>query len=80
MRARVIGPSANGCLRVTVQGPDDRSTEVDVPVERILSGLRMPNCEFVAVMRYGEFKRVESNGEAWLEVQRQIRAVAHITC
>jgi hypothetical protein len=75
MRARVIGPTGKGLLRVTVHGPGETATDLDVPIEQIPSECRMPNSEFVAVMRYGEFRRVESAGRAWLEIQRQIRAV-----
>lgn len=75
MQARVIGPGARGQLKVAVHGPGGATKDIDVPIERIPSELRMPNCEFVAVVHLGEFSRVESAGKAWLEVQRQIRAV-----
>lgn len=75
MQARVIGPSAQGHLKVAIQGAGHDTRDMDVPIERIPSQLRIPNCGFVAVVQLGEFKRVESAGEHWLEVQRQIRAV-----
>ena len=75
MRARVIGPTGKGLLRVTVCGPDDTGKDLDVPIEQIPSQCRMPNSEFVAVMRYGDFRGVDSAGKVWLEIQRQIRAV-----
>jgi len=75
MQARVIGPGAHGHLKVAVQGPSDSTQDLDVLIERIPSEFRMPNCGFVAVVHWGEFIRVEPAGKAWLEVQRQIRAV-----
>jgi hypothetical protein len=75
MQARVIGPGAHGSLKIRVEGAGDTSRDLDVPIERIPSQLRMPNSEFVAVVHLGEFRRVEPEGKAWLEVQRQIRAV-----
>ena len=75
MRARVIGPGTHGSLRVAVQRPDGGEHELSAAVERIPEHLRMPNCQFVAVLHSGELKNVDSAGEAWLEVQNQIRAV-----
>jgi hypothetical protein len=59
MQARVIGPGAHGHLTVAVQGPGDTTKDLDVPIERIPLEFRMPNCEFVAVVHFGEFRRFE---------------------
>ena len=77
VRARVITPGAPGFLRVELVGdpPAGGTTVVDVRASTLSPTLRIPNAEFVAVVRGRDVLRVETAGAAWLEIQDRIRAV-----
>ena len=74
LEAVVVGPGAPGWLKVMF-GRDSAKYVVDVPAERIPSSLRLPNSHFVAVVAGRAFVRVETAGQAWIEIQDQIRCV-----
>lgn len=74
LEAVVIGPGVPGMLKIRL-GRHDGTFVMDVRAEDIPPPLRMPNASFVAVVAGRHFVRVEPLGEAWLEIQDQIRAV-----
>jgi len=74
LEAVIIGPGGPGMLKVSF-GRDDGAFVTDVPAEKLPPPLRIPNSRFVAVVAGRDFVRVEPFGEAWLEIQDQIRAV-----
>ena len=59
-------------------GRDGSELEIDVPMERIPSSLRLPNSRFVAVVVGCDFLRVEFAGKEWMEIQDQIRTVLNV--
>jgi hypothetical protein len=74
IEAVVLGPGPAGFLKV-VFGRDSQQFVADVPAGRLPASLRLPNSEFVAVVDGRELVRVESEGQAWLEIQHRIRTV-----
>ena len=74
VEAKVIGPGANGLLKVSV-GRNQGQFIADVPADRLPESLRLPNSQFVAVIEGRDLIRVESSGNIWLEIQDEIRAV-----
>ena len=74
LEAKVIGPGASGLLKVSI-GRGRGQFVADVPVTRLPDSLRSPNSQFVAVVVGRELVRVEQAGDAWLEIQQQIRSV-----
>ena len=72
--AVVIGPGVPGMLKIRF-GRRDAAFVTDVRAENIPLALRIPNSRFVAVVAGRDFVRVEPLGEAWIEIQDQIRAV-----
>jgi hypothetical protein len=74
LEAVVIGPGKPGFLKVTL-GRGQGQFVVDVPVETLQPSLRLPNSQFVAVVKGREVVRVELDGRAWLTIQDEIRSV-----
>ncbi len=70
----MIGPGKPGFLRVTL-GRGQGQFVVDVPFETLQPSLRLPNSQFVAVVKGREVVRVEPAGRAWLTIQDEIRSV-----
>jgi hypothetical protein len=74
-RITIIGPGARGLVRASYQvGPDD-AVVIDVPSEDLPPNLRLPNATFVALIVGRDLAGVETDGEAWLEIQDRIRDV-----
>ena len=74
LEAVVLGPSRPGQVKVTL-GRGQKQFVADVPVEFLHPSLRMPNSEFVAVVKGRELVRVEPAGHVWLTIQNHIRNV-----
>jgi hypothetical protein len=74
LEAVVIGPGKPGFLKVTL-GRGQGQFVVDVPFEALQPSLRLPNSQFVAVVKGRELVRVEAAGRAWLTIQDEIRSV-----
>ena len=74
LEAVVIGPGVPGMVKIRF-GREDGAFVTDVRAADVPPPLRMPNSRFVAVIAGRDFVRVEPFGEAWIEVQNQIRAV-----
>src|SRR5690348_3659793 len=74
LEAVVVGPGKPGFLKVTL-GRGQGQFVVDVPVETLQPSLRLPNSQFVAVVKGREVVRVEPDGRAWLTIQDEIRSV-----
>jgi len=64
LEAVVLGPGRPGQLRVAL-GRDQRQFVADVPIELLQPSLRMPNSEFVAVVKGRDLVRIE--GAAFVE-------------
>jgi len=74
LEAVVLGPGRPGQVKVTL-GHGDQQFVADVPVELLHPSLRMPNSEFVAVVKGRDLVRVEPAGRVWLTIQNQMRDV-----
>ena len=74
LEAVVLGPGRPGQVKVAL-GRGQRQFVADAPFELLQPSLRMPNSEFVAVVKGRELVRVEPAGRIWLTIQDQIRAV-----
>jgi hypothetical protein len=74
LEAEVIGPGTPGKLRLTL-GRGGNQFVSEVPAELLQPALRMPNSQFVAVVRGRDFVRTEPAGRIWLTIQDQIRIV-----
>jgi len=74
LEAEVIGPGMPGKLRVRL-GLGESQFSAEVPAELLLPSLRVPNSQFVAVVRGRNFVRIEPAGRLWLTIQNQIRSV-----
>jgi hypothetical protein len=74
LEAVVLGPGLPGQVKVTL-GRGQQQFVADVPVELLDPSLRLPNSEFVAVVKGRDLVRVESAGNAWLIIQNQMRDV-----
>jgi len=74
LEAVVLGPGRPGRVKVAL-GRGPHQFVADVPFELLQPSLRMPNSEFVAVVKGREFVRIEPAGRVWLTIQDQIRAV-----
>jgi hypothetical protein len=74
LEAVVLGPGRSGQLKVAL-GRGQNQFVADVPFDLLLPSLRMPNSEFVAVVKGRELIRIETAGRIWLTIQDQIRAV-----
>ena len=74
LEAVVIGPGVPGMVKIRF-GREDGAFVTDVRAADVPPPLRMPNSRFVAVIAGRDFVRVEPFGEAWIEIQNQIRAV-----
>ena len=74
LEAEVIGPGTPGKLRVRL-GLGESQFSAEVPAELLLPSLRVPNSQFVAVVRGRNFVRIEPAGRLWLTIQNQIRSV-----
>ena len=70
LEGKVIGPGAPGTIRVRL-GP----RETVVPLDVIPPELRVPNSQFVAVMRGGSMLRVEPESVKWKQIMERIRTV-----
>ena len=64
LEAVVLGPGRPGQLRVAL-GRDQRQFVADVPIELLQPSLRMPNSEFVAVVKGRDLVRID--GAAFVE-------------
>jgi hypothetical protein len=74
LEAVVLGPGTPGQVRVSL-GRGEHQFVAEVPSEMLQPSLRMPNSEFVAVVKGRELVRVEPAGRIWLTIQDQIRDV-----
>jgi len=74
LEAVVLGPGRPGQLKVGL-GRGKHQFVADVPFELLQPSLRMPNSEFVAVVKGRELVRAEPAGRVWLVIQDRIRAV-----
>jgi hypothetical protein len=74
LEASVLGPGRPGQVKVTL-GRGPQQFVADVPVELLPSSLRLPNSEFVAVVKGRDVVSVEPAGRAWLTIQNQMRDV-----
>lgn len=74
LEAVVLGPGLPGQVKVTL-GRGQQQFVADVPVELLDPTLRLPNSEFVAVLRGRVVVRVEPAGRTWLAIQNQMRNV-----
>jgi hypothetical protein len=61
-------------VKVTL-GHGQQQFVADVSVELLGASLRMPNSEFVAVVKGRDVVRVEPAGRVWLTIQNQMRKV-----
>lgn len=78
LEAVVVGPGAPGFLKIAF-GRDHHRFVADVPADTLPPSLRLPNSHFVGVVEGRDLIRIESAGEAWLEIQDRIRAVLNAT-
>jgi len=74
LEAVVLGPGRPGQVKVTL-GRGQQQFVADVPVELLGPSQRLPNSEFVAVVKGRDLVRVEPAGRVWLTIQNQIRPV-----
>jgi hypothetical protein len=74
LEAVVLGPGRPGQVKVAL-GRGQHQFVADVPFQLLQPSLRMPNSEFVAVVKGRELVRIEPAGRVWLAIQDQIRAV-----
>lgn len=74
LEAAVLGPGKPGFVKVAL-GRGEHGFVADVAIELLEPPLRMPNSEFVAVVKGRELVRTEPAGSVWLTIQDQIRAV-----
>ncbi len=74
LEATVLGPGQPGYVKVTL-GCGQQQFVADVAVELLPSSLRMPNSDFVAIVKGRDVVRVEPAGRAWLNIRKQIRDV-----
>ena len=74
LEAVVLGPGQPGKLKVTF-GRGQQQFVADVPVALLDPSLRVPNSEFVAVVKVRDLVRIEPAGRIWLSIQNQIRNV-----
>jgi hypothetical protein len=74
LEATVLGPGRPGQMKVTLGHGQERFV-ADVPVELLPSSLRMPNSEFVALVKGRDVVSVEPDGQAWLTIQNQMRDI-----
>jgi len=70
----VLGPGGPGQVKVALGRGQDQFV-ADVPVELLQRSVRIPNSEFVAVVKGRELVRNEPAGRVWLVIQDQLRAV-----
>jgi hypothetical protein len=74
IQATVLGPGPPGHLKVTLgRGKGEFVSEVSADL--LPASLRMPNSQFVAVVKGRELLRVETEGRPWLVIQDRIRTV-----
>ncbi len=74
-RVTIIGPGARGFVRASDRLEPDETVFIDVPSEHLPPNLRLPNSTFVAFIVGRDLVRVETDGEAWLEIQDRIHEV-----
>jgi hypothetical protein len=74
LEAIVLGPGRPGQVKVTL-GRGQQQFVADVSAELLPSSLRLPNSEFVAVVKGRDIVRVEPAGQAWLTAQNQMREI-----
>ena len=74
LEAIVLGPGRMGRVRVTLDRGQQQFV-TDVPVELLHASLRLPNSEFVAVVKGRDVVGVEPAGRTWLTIQNQMRDV-----
>jgi hypothetical protein len=74
-RVTIVGPGARGFVRASYRLEPDETVTIDVPSEHLPSNLRLPNSTFVALIVGRDLVRVETDGEAWLDIQDRIREV-----
>jgi hypothetical protein len=77
LEAVVIGPGKPGQLRVAL-GLGEHQFVADIPFGLLQPSLRIPNSEFVAVVKGREFVWIEPAGRIWLTIQNQIRAILNV--
>jgi len=70
----VLGPGGPGQVKVALSRGQHQFV-ADVPVELLQPSVRIPNSEFVAVVKGRELVRNEPAGRVWLVIQDQLRAV-----
>lgn len=74
-RVTIVGPGAKGFVRASYLLEPDETVTIDVPSEHLPSNLRLPNSTFVALIVGRDLVRVETDGEAWLDIQDKVRDV-----
>jgi hypothetical protein len=74
-RVTIIGPGATGLVRASYQLRPDDTVVIDVPSEHLPPNLRLPNATFVALIVGQDLVGLETDGEAWLEIQDRVRDV-----
>lgn len=74
LRATVLGPGAPGQLKVTL-GRGKGEFVSEVAADLLPASLRIPNSQFVAVVKGRELVRVETEGRPWFAIQDRIREV-----
>src|SRR5438309_46225 len=74
LEAVVPGSGGPGQVKVALSRGQHQFV-ADVPVELLQPPVRIPNSEFVAVVKGSELVRTEPAGRVWLVIQDQIRAV-----
>jgi hypothetical protein len=74
LEATVLGPGRPGQVKVTLRRGQQQFV-ADVAVELLPSSLRLPNSEFVAVVKGQDVVSVELDGQAWLTIQNRVRDV-----
>jgi hypothetical protein len=78
VEARVVGPGSPGFLKITLglgQPDFGGGVQIEVRAELIPAPLRIADSRFLAVIRDGEFLRVEKASAAWRTIEERTRAV-----
>ncbi|HKW62535.1 MAG TPA: hypothetical protein VJN89_08330 [Candidatus Acidoferrum sp.] len=74
LEAVVVGPGKPGHLQVALGRGQNRFV-TEVVATLLQPSLRMPNSEFVAIVKGRDVVRAEPAGRVWLTIQDQIRTV-----
>lgn len=74
LEAVVIGPGRPGYLQVAL-GRGQNQFVAEIAATLLQPSLRLPNSEFVAIVKGRELVSIEPAGRAWLSIQDLIRRV-----